>query len=81
MVNSDQEPDRYETITIESKIRRGVFHKVVKDLESGKAVSCSCKCWSKGNKQCAAMRTIGNESWFNYLIWIYFLRNYFYFLK
>jgi hypothetical protein len=27
------------------------------------------------------MRTIGNESWFNYLIWIYFLRNYFYFLK
>ncbi len=51
--------DRYETITIESKIREGVFHKVVKDLESGKAVSCSCKCWSKGNKQCAAMRTIG----------------------
>ncbi len=62
MVNSDQEHDRYETITIESKIRKGVFHKVVKDLESGKAVSCSCKCWSKGNKQCAAMRTIGNES-------------------
>jgi len=55
----DQDPDRYETITIESKIREGVFHKVVKDLESGKAVSCSCKCWSKGNKQCAAMRTIG----------------------
>ena len=57
--NSNQDPDRYETITIESKIREGVFHKVVKDLESGKAVSCSCKCWSKGNKQCAAMRTIG----------------------
>jgi len=54
----DQEPDRYETITIESKIREGVFHKVVKDLETGKAVSCSCKCWSKGKKKCAAMRTI-----------------------
>ena len=26
-------PDRYETISIESKIREGVFHKVVKDLE------------------------------------------------
>ena len=59
LINLDQDPDRYETITIESKIREGVFHKVVKDLESGKAVSCSCKCWSKGNKQCAAMRTIG----------------------
>ena len=34
--------DRYETISIESKIREGVFHKVVKDLESGKAISCSC---------------------------------------
>jgi len=31
-------------------------------LESGKAVSCSCKCWSKGKKQCVAMRTIGSES-------------------
>jgi len=59
LVNSDQDPDRYETITIESKIREGVFHKVVKDLETGKSVSCSCKCWSKGNKKCAAMRTIG----------------------
>jgi hypothetical protein len=58
LVNSDQDTDRYETITIESKIREGVFHKVVKDLKSGKAVSCSCKCWSKGNKQCVAMRTI-----------------------
>ena len=57
--NSNQDPDRYETIKIESKIREGVFHKVVKDLETGKAVSCSCKCWSKGNKKCAAMRTIG----------------------
>ena len=57
--NSNQDHDRYETITIESKIREGVFHKVVKDLETGKAVSCSCKCWSKGKKKCAAMRTIG----------------------
>ena len=62
MVESEQEPDRYETISIESKIRKGVFHKVVKDLKSGKAVSCSCKCWSKGNKVCAGMRTIGYES-------------------
>ena len=59
LVNSDQDPDRYETITIQSKTREGVFHKVVKDLESGKAVPCSCKCWSKGKKKCAAMRTIG----------------------
>ena len=44
---------------IESKVREGVFHKVVKDLETGKAVSCSCKCWSKGNKPCAGMRTVG----------------------
>jgi hypothetical protein len=51
--------DRYETISIESKIREGVFHKVIKDLETGKAVSCSCGCWSKGHKPCAAMRTIG----------------------
>ena len=42
MANSEE--DRYETIFIESKIREGVFHKVVKDLESGKAVPCSCKC-------------------------------------
>jgi hypothetical protein len=55
----DYDSDKYEIITIESKIREGVFHKVVKDLETGKAISCSCKCWSKGNKQCAAMRTIG----------------------
>lgn len=61
LVESDQEQNRYETISIESKIREGVFHKVVKDLESGKAVSCSCKCWSKGNKPCAGMRTIGYE--------------------
>jgi len=58
MVKPDQDHDVYETIAIESKIRTGYFHKVVKDLESGKAVSCSCKCWSKGKKQCAAMRTI-----------------------
>jgi len=38
-----------------------VFHKVVKDLESGKAVSCSCKCWSKGNKPCYGMKTIGYD--------------------
>ena len=62
MVKLDKEPDRYETITIESKIREGVFHKVVKDLESGEAVSCSCKCWTKGKKQCAAMRTLGFDS-------------------
>ena len=62
MVKLDKEPDRYETITIESKIREGVFHKVVKDLESGKAVSCSCKCWTKGKKQCAAMRTFGFDN-------------------
>ena len=62
MVKLDKEPDRYETITIESKIREGVFHKVVKDLESGKAVSCSCKCWTKGKKQCAAMRTLVFDS-------------------
>ena len=51
--------DRYETISIESKIREGVFHKVVKDLETGKAVSCSCKCWSKVNKACFGMKSIG----------------------
>jgi hypothetical protein len=56
---SDQDPDRYETISIESKIREGVFHKVVKDVETGKAVSCSCKCWSKGNKHCFGMKSIG----------------------
>jgi hypothetical protein len=55
----DQDSDRYETISIESKIREGVFHKVVKDLETGNAVSCSCKCWSKGNKACFGMKTIG----------------------
>jgi len=54
--------DKCETITIESKIRKGFFHKVIKDLESGKAVSCSCKCWSKGNKQCVAMRSINIPS-------------------
>ena len=36
MVNSDHDPDKYETISIESKIREGVFHKVVKDLEPEK---------------------------------------------
>ena len=61
LVESNQEQNRYETISIESKIREGVFHKVVKDLESEKAVSCSCKCWSKGNKPCVGMRTIGYE--------------------
>ena len=61
LVEPDQKQDRYETIIIESKIREGVFHKVVKDLESGKAISCSCKCWSKGNKPCVGMRTIGYE--------------------
>ncbi|EIJ66429.1 hypothetical protein BD31_I0966 [Candidatus Nitrosopumilus salaria BD31] len=54
--------DRYEIISIESKVREGVFHKVVKDLKSGKAVSCSCKCWSKGKKPCAGMRTVGFDN-------------------
>jgi hypothetical protein len=57
--NSDDNPDRYETISIESKIREGVFHKVVKDIETGLAVSCSCKCWSKGGKACFGMKTVG----------------------
>ena len=58
---ADSEEDRFETISIESKVREGVFHKVVKDLETGKAVSCSCKCWSKGNKPCYGMKTIGYD--------------------
>ena len=62
MTNYDQKSEKYETISIESKIREGVFHKVVKDLDSGKAVSCSCNCWSKGNKPCVGMRTIGYDS-------------------
>jgi hypothetical protein len=57
--NSNNDSDRYETISIESKIREGVFHQVVKDLDAGKAVSCSCKCWSKGNKPCFGMKTVG----------------------
>jgi hypothetical protein len=59
MVNSEQDPEKYETIIIESKVREGFFHKVIKDVESKKAVSCSCKCWSKGNKPCFGMREIG----------------------
>ena len=58
---ADLEEDKYEIISIESKVREGVFHKVVKDLETGKAVSCSCKCWSKRNKPCYGMKTIGYE--------------------
>ena len=42
-----------------SLLEADVNYKVVKNLDTGKAVSCSCKCWSKGKKQCAAMRTIG----------------------
>ena len=57
--NHDYSSDRYETVSIESKIREGVFHKVVKDTETGKAVSCSCKCWSKGGKPCFGMKSIG----------------------
>jgi len=34
----------------------GVFHK---DLETGKAASCSCECWSNGNKPCFGMRSVG----------------------
>ena len=57
-----KESDKFEIVTIESKVREGVFHKVVKDLESGKAISCSCKCWTKGNKPCFGMRSVGYES-------------------
>ena len=53
--------DEYERIKIESKVRPGVFHQVVKDLKSGQAVSCSCKCWTKGNKPCFGMRTVGYD--------------------
>ena len=56
-----EESEEYETIKIESKVREGFFHNVVKDLKSGQAVSCSCKCWSKGNKPCVGMRTVGYE--------------------
>ena len=56
-----KESEGFETIKIESKIRPGVFHQVVKDLKSGQAVSCSCKCWTKGNKPCFGMRTVGFE--------------------
>ena len=59
MVDYDNEPGRYETIWIESKIRVSVFHKVVKNLETGNAVSCSCKCWSKEKKLSIGMRSIG----------------------
>ena len=61
MIDPDQNSNKYETISIESKIREGVFHKVVKDLKKGKAVSCSFKCWSKGNKPCYGMKTVGYE--------------------
>ena len=53
--------NNFETVEIESNVREGYFHKVVKNIESGKAVSCSCKCWSKGNKPCAAMRAVGYD--------------------
>jgi hypothetical protein len=59
MDNSDQKQNRYETISIESKVREGVFHQVIKDRDTGKAISCSCKCWSKGNKPCYGMKIIG----------------------
>ena len=59
MDNSDQKQNRYETISIESKVREGVFHQVIKDMDTGKAISCSCKCWSKGNKPCYGMKIIG----------------------
>lgn len=57
--NNEYDDTKFEVVSIESKIRQGVFHKVVKNLETGKAVSCSCKCWSKGNKPCFGMKTIG----------------------
>ena len=56
-----KESDEYETIKIESQVRQGFFHQVVKDLKSGQAVSCSCKCWTKGNKPCFGMRTVGYQ--------------------
>ena len=59
---ADTDEDRYETISIESKVREGVFLKVVKDLETGKAVACSCKCWTKGNKPCFGMKTVGYDN-------------------
>ena len=60
MVDPDQNSNKYETISIESKIRES-FSQSVKDIKSGKAVSCSCKCWSKGNKPCFGMKTVGYE--------------------
>ena len=36
MSENFQNTDKYETVIIESKVREGVFHKVIKDLESGK---------------------------------------------
>ncbi len=61
MTDNFQDSNEFETITIKSKVREGFFHKVIKNLKSGKAVSCSCKCWSKGGKPCVAMRSIGYE--------------------
>ena len=61
MTDNFQDSDKYETISIESKVREGFVHRVIKDLERGKAVACSCKCWSKGGKPCAAMRSIGYD--------------------
>jgi len=56
------EQGKYETIEIESQKKEGYFHKVVTDLNSGKAVSCSCGCWSKGHKPCPAMKSVGFEN-------------------
>ena len=46
---------------LNQKLEKEYFIKSVKDLETGKAVSCSCKCWSKGNKPCYGMKTIGYD--------------------
>ena len=59
MADNFDDPSRYETVPVESEVREGYFHRVVRDISTGKAVSCSCKCWSKGGKACAAMRGMG----------------------
>ena len=42
---ADTDEDRYETISIESKVREGVFHKVIKDfLRSSQTYFCTNTC-------------------------------------
>ena len=59
MSENFQDSDKYETVSVESKVRKGFFCKVIKDLATGKAISCSCGCWTKGGKPCPAMKSIG----------------------